>query len=378
MKKILILGTASPQVDAIKYCQELGLEVHACGHKMIGEGVEIADVFVLMDIKNKESVLEYCQKNEIDYIYSVGSEIAIPVANYVAKKLGLPYFLEPENTDIVNDKIVCRTKLGDDFFANIKYESIESQIELLNWNEFPAVMKPSDSQGQRGVRLVNNLEEAKNCFEEVIRYSPQKKIIVEEYISGPELSVNAFVTDGDVVFFQESDRISFDQYPGGIIKEHLVPSKYTLRNKILKDKIIKMVQESVTRLKIENGPVYYQFKLNDNMDPKLIEVTPRLDGCHMWRLIKYYNGVDLLDATFQLLFENKEQARNVFTKSEKPFNRRYRLKFMMEEPNKKVIKEKYSTENAIFKKWYYEDGDKVREVNGFIERIGYYISPLKL
>lgn len=376
MKKILILGTASPQVDAIKYCQELGLEVHACGHKRIGEGVEIADVFVLIDIKNKDSVLDYCQKSDIDYIYSVGSEIAIPVANHVAKKLGLPHFLEPEDTDIVNDKIVCRTKLGEDFFANIDYMDVYNREDLASWKKFPAIIKPSDGQGQRGVRLVENEERLHEYFEEVMTYSSDKSIIIEEFISGPELSINAFVIDGDVVFFQESDRISYDQYPGGIIKEHLVPSKYTLENKILKDKIIRMVQESVTRLKIKNGPVYYQFKLNDNMDPKLIEVTPRLDGCHMWRLIKYYNSVDLLDATFQLLFGNKEQVRNVFTKSDKPVKRGYRLKFMMEEPNKRVIKEKFSTENAIFKQWYYEDGDEVREVNGFIERVGYYIVAL--
>ena len=57
-----------------------------------------------------------------------------------------------------------------------------------------------------------------------------------------------------------------------------------------------LVSEAVTKLEINNGPVYFQIKI-ENGHPYLIEVTPRLDGCHMWRLIKEYTGVNLLDIT---------------------------------------------------------------------------------
>lgn len=373
--KILILGTSHPQVDAIIYCQEIGLEVYACGHKKIGKGVEIADEFNIVDIKNKEEVLNYCKENGIDYVYSVGSEIAIPTANYVSKELGLPYFIEPKYTDIANDKTIWRDRLGTNFFGNIKYMGIKNKKNLSNWENFPAIMKPSDGQGQRGVRSVDNVKEARAAYDDVISYSGTDKIIIEEYIRGPELSVNAFVIDGNVIFFQESDRISFDEYPGGIIKEHKIPSRYTSEDEELRNKIYKLTQEAVNKLSIENGPAYIQLKLDKEKDPKIIEFTPRLDGCHIWRLINFYTGSNILEATFRLLFGQKEKAKKALERVDK--REEYILKFLVEKPNNTVNKEKYDLSESLFSDWYYDQGDEVREVNGFIERVGYKIERVK-
>lgn len=369
--KILILGTSNPQLDSIIYCQKRGLEVHACGHKKIGRGVKVADKFSIIDIKNKKEVLDYCEKNNIDYIHSVGSEMALPTVNYVSKELGLPYFLEPEVTDLSKDKTILRNRLGDDFLGNVDYMGIRNKHELSSWKSFPAVIKPTDGQGQRGVRKIDNVSEAKKYFDEVMSYSNKKKIIIEDYVDGPEISVNAFVIDGSLIFFQDSDRISFQEYPGGIIKEHHIPSKYSAEDEELKRILQMMTQEAVDRLSIKNGPVYIQLKLKDKKNPKLIEFTPRLDGCHIWRLIKYYSEADVLDATFQLLFGKKENALKALNEVDK--DGKYFLEFMTEKPDNIVNKDKYNLDDALFVDWYYDQGEKVREVNGFVERVGYKI-----
>lgn len=373
--KVLILGTSAPQSDGIRYCQEKGLEVHACGHKRIGIGVDIADKFQLIDIKDKEEVLHYCKENDIDYVYSVGSEIAIPTANHVSKRLGLPYFIEPEMTDLANDKTIWRDRLGDDFFGNIEYFGLSEKEELSEWERFPAIMKPADGQGQRGVRMVNDQEEARSYFDEVKDHSGTGKIIMEEYITGPELSINGFVIDGEVIFLQDTDRISFDEYPGGIIKEHYIPSMYSSKDEGLKEDIHEMARGAIEKLSIDDGPVYIQLKLKDELDPKIIEIAPRLDGCHLWRLIKHHKGSDILDATFRLLFGQKEKAKEALR--EKNDGGKYKLKFLMEKTEGTVDKKKYDIDEASFVEWYYDQGDKVREVNGFIEKVGYMISPLK-
>ncbi len=369
--KILILGTSNPQLDAIRYCQKKGLTVHACGHKRIGKGVDAADRFDLIDIKNEDEVLRYCEMNDIDYVYSVGVEVAVPTANHVSKKLGLPYFIEPENTDLSKDKTVWRRRLGIDFSGNVKFRGMKSKEELSSWDRYPAIMKPSDGQGQRGVRLVAGREEAMAYFSEVAKFSSTGKMMIEEYVSGPELSINAFVIDGEIVHFQETDRISFDEYPGGIIKEHHIPSKYLSKEEKLRRETFDMVQEAVDKLSMDNGPVYVQLKLEEEKRPKLIEITPRLDGCHLWRLIKYHSGADILDATFRSLFGQKEKAEEALRENDK--RGRFKLEFMMEKPDKTVDKEKYDLDDPSYIEWYYDQGDEIREVNGFIEKIGYRI-----
>ncbi|MFW6040859.1 MAG: ATP-grasp domain-containing protein, partial [Thermoplasmatota archaeon] len=225
------------------------------------------------------------------------------------------------------------------------------------------------------VRPVDNVKEAKAAYDDVIGYSGNEKIIIEEYIRGPELSVNAFVIDGDAIFFQESDRISFDEYPGGIIKEHRIPSRFTFKDEVLRSKIHKMTQKAVNKLSIDNGPAYIQLKLDKEKDPKIIEFTPRLDGCHIWRLINFYSGADILDATFRLLFGHKKKAKETLERVDK--GEEYILKFLVEKPNNIVNKEKYDLSESLFSDWYYNQGDKVREINGFIERVGYQIVRVK-
>jgi len=59
--------------------------------------------------------------------------------------------------------------------------------------------------------------------------------------------------------------------------------KYYIPSKISKDakaKIRRMVENVLGELKISNGPVYFRIKIKEDK-PKIIEITPRLDGCHL-------------------------------------------------------------------------------------------------
>ena len=66
------------------------------------------------------------------------------------------------------------------------------------------------------------------------------------------------------------------------------------------EKVKDLVQRVLQKLEIKDGPAYFQIKVVGD-EPYLIEVTPRLDGCHMWRLINIYCGVNLLDMSFKQL-----------------------------------------------------------------------------
>ena len=56
MKKVLILGVASVQMDAILLLKEMGFEVHACAMAKDGPGAEVADIFTIINILDRDNI----------------------------------------------------------------------------------------------------------------------------------------------------------------------------------------------------------------------------------------------------------------------------------------------------------------------------------
>ena len=367
--KFLVLGIGNAQVDLIKKLA-IDHEIHAVSYLPEGAGRQFVDTFKQIDIKDEQSVFEYARLHSIDIIYSIGSDLGMMTAAAVSNKLKLPSFVTPEIARVCHNKGLLRSRLGK-LDWNVKHNILEGISNMAEFS-YPFILKPVDSQGQRGVFLVKNKRDFFERFSTSLRYSRSERLIVEEYIEGPEISVNAYVVDGEIRFSFISDRIVWSGFSGGIIHKHRFPSQFiTIESTI---KIRQLMMEVIDRIGIENGPVYFQIKLKRNTEPKLIEVTPRLDGCHLWRLIKHATGVDLLEITTNHLMGNIENSF-VFKNGNGTPNGdgTWVLEFMCEKPEKEVDINKYDTSNSLYQDWYYENGETVNPMNTFMEKCGYQI-----
>lgn len=370
--KVLILGVASVQMDAILQLKKLGYITYACAMAKDGPGADAADYFDIINILDKELLIKHIKSNGISLVYSVGSDLAMPIACSISEQLGMPHFVSAKTALICNNKNLMRTELGKHFKGNVKYQIIESEkddIEL----EFPFILKPTDAQGQRGVKLVKNLEEYQESYKIAKNYSRSGLVILEQYISGPELSVNGYLVDGEIRFLIPSDRDTWSEYTG-LIHKHIVPTENLTSDiaKILKD----MVESACKKLGISNGPVYAQIKIEEGL-PYIIEITPRLDGCHMWNILEYYTGVNLLKLTFEHLITNDISELD---KQYKEFKNAYALEFICQIPNTNADYSTYQKkiQNSLENFNYYKQGDKVRPVNGRFDKIGYFIKKYKM
>lgn len=366
-KRILILGAGNAQIDAIDYCKAHGYEVTGCSYTTVDCGIPHLDHFEQVDIKSVEGVVGLAKKYGVCAIYSVGSDLAMPVVMKASRILSLPHFITPEAAEACHSKDRTRQTLGEDFEGNAAFIVCNSLEEALGYKAFPGMMKPVDSQGQRGCFRVDTPEDIKRHFDTSLGYSFDGRVIIEEYIDGPEVSVNAYMQDGVMKFALVSDRYAFDDLPGGIIKEHRVPSSFA--DKETQKKTVDLCRRVAEKIGIDNGPCYFQIKIKDGRTPVLLEVTPRLDGCHMWRLIKHYCGADLLDACFRHLLEGESVLDEEY---DMPRDE-YGLIFMSDEPNTRFDRSKFDVSGAEFACYYYNDGDRVLKINGYIEKCGYII-----
>lgn len=366
-KRILILGAGNAQIDAIEYCKAHGYEVVGCSYTTVDCGIPHLDIFEQVDIKSIEGVKALAEKYGVSAVYSVGSDLAMPTVMKVSEQLGLPHFITAEAAEICHSKGRMRETLGEGFEGNAAFRVCSTLEEALEYSSFPGMMKPVDSQGQRGCFKVESAEVIRERFAASLDYSFEGKVIIEEFIDGPEVSVNAYMQDGKMKFALVSDRYAFDELPGGIIKEHRVPSSFA--DEEAQAKTVDLAARVAAKIGINNGPCYFQIKLKDGKEPVILEVTPRLDGCHMWNLIKHYCGADLLEACFRQLLEGESVLDGEYSMPREE----YSLIFMSREPNTKFSKADFDTEGAEYVCYYYNDGDRVLKINGYMEKCGYII-----
>jgi len=368
-KNILILGVGNAQVDAIKVCKESGYNVFAISYHDEGPGKKFVDKFDVINITNKKEILNYVYKNMIDFVYSVGSDIAMPTIGYVSSKSGKPMLVSCKTAELLQNKAMLRNFLSKNNLCSIPFKILSEISNEINWNLFPAIIKPVDSQGQRGVYKVISFEEIKKYFSKTLKHSRCKKVILEKYIDGMEISVNSFVYNGKIIYNFISDRLVVNDAPGGIACGHRLPSQAP---KLIQKKADKLTKEIISKLNIKNGPVYFQLKYNSN-DVFVIEVAPRLDGCHIWRLIKLKYGIDFMNLTFNILSNKLNVSNHNFSVPETQYDGSLRLEFFLQKPGTLVKIKTEKLENLLYKEWYYSNDEIVKPINGYLEKTGYQI-----
>lgn len=367
-KKILVLGIGPSQVDLIKSAKDMGMEVFACAYDKDGPGLELVDEFREIDIKNVEAVTEYAREKKVDVVYTMALESAVSTIAQVSEELNLPTVTSMETLNKITNKSVWRNSLGD-ISGNLKSYSSSKLSDFKKWSIYPAILKPVDGSGQRGVHKVNDFKDVEKVFDESIGHSTIGELIIEEYAEGHEISINTFMYKGELKVAVVSDRVSYIDYPGGIIKEHHIPSR--IFDASVEEKAIKLAGKVNEILNFENGHIYFQMKVHNN-EPKLIEFTPRFDACHMWRLIFHSTGLDLRKAALETLVYGQSSEVERCDLKEKLKKRK--TIFISDLPGTIVKKSKYEIpENTLYTEWYYNEGEKVKSVTGYIEKVGYYI-----
>lgn len=365
--KVLILGVASVQMDAVLELKKIGCETYTVAMAKDGPAADVADHFDAINILDEDAVIRHIQENQIDVVYSTGSDLAMPVACRISERLGMPHFVTSQAAYICNHKNAMRSTLTAECEGNIPYQVLteKAKIEI----EYPAMLKPSDSQGQRGIFLIHSQEEFEEHFEEARKYSREGKVIVEKYVDGPEVSVNGYMVNGVLRFIVASDRDTWPEYTG-LIHRHIVPGREF--SKEAEKRMTRILEDACNRIGILNGPVYFQMKVMGDQ-PYIIEMTPRLDGCHMWNILERATGVNLMQLTFKhLLFNDVSELDKI-----RPEVTPMELVFWCQVPKTQMDRSKLELpEDALYHFYYYETGDTIRPVNGRFDKIGYYIRNL--
>ena len=156
---------------------------------------------------------------------------------------------------------------------------------------FPAVMKPVDSQGQRGIFLVQDIGEVRTHIAETLSYSREDKALLEEFYENDEITVNGWAVDGDVTLLSVVDRLTIKSGNRiGICLGHNFPSVHLDSNY---NEIEDLTKRIAAAFGITNGPMYFQYLVG--ADGIIVnEIAMRIGGAYEDLTIPLIVDIDVI------------------------------------------------------------------------------------
>ncbi len=301
MKKVLMLGGSTSQICAIKKAQEMGLYVIICDYLADNPGQYVADEFYQISTTDKEAVLALAKKTGVSAVICYASDPAAPSAAYACEKLGFatnPY----ESVMVLSNKDTFRAYLKENGFNTPKafyYSDFNEYICDGDKFPYPVMVKPVDSSGSKGINKIYSKDELEFAFNDAMKYSRAKRIIVEEFIEkkGYQISGDGFSVDGVLKFrFFGNEFYSNDK-----IKEYvpLGESFPSVLDDNTQQRIHNELQRLITCLGMKTGAYNIEVILDKNDNIYILELGARNGGSLIPQITKYATGVDMVEYTIK-------------------------------------------------------------------------------
>lgn len=292
---ILILGAAALQLPLIKYTKSRGFRVIVVSIPGHYPGFGYADRSIYCDIRDGEKILSLIKNENIVAVLTDQTDISVPTVAFLCDRLGLHGNSE-KIAQIYSNKNLMRKVCDDIKIPNLRHICVSKIADAKDWDIYPAILKPEDSQGSRGVHKVNTFEELTDVLEHTLSFSYSGVAILEEFFVGNEIVVEGYVQDGKYINFGIGDRKYFD-LPGMFIPSQTIFP--TTINDTLIGKILDNERKIHSHLSPSFGMIHSEYLVNEQSGEFfLVETALRGGGVyissHLIPLYTNFNNYDLL------------------------------------------------------------------------------------
>lgn len=369
MKRLLIIGASILQLPAIKKAKELGHYVAVADFNPNAIGIPYADKYYNASTIDIEAICRVAEDFNPDGIMTLATDMPMRSIAAATSRLDLP--------GISMETAIKSTDKGEMIKA-FKEHNVESpwfyiiekdeQLQkVMSQIEYPCILKPTDNAGSRGVMLVNSEAELKEAYQYSVSQSRGGMVILEEYMTGPEVSVEVMVVDGEPHVLQVTDKLTTGA-PYFVEMGHNQPSMLPMEDvEHIKD----LACRAVKSVGINCGPSHVEIKLTPS-GPKMVELGARMGGdCITTHLVPLSTGVDMVKATIDVALGLTPNVTPTLQKGsairffDAPCGIISAIEGTEEAKNIEGVQEISFTKNV---------GDEVTEIHSSIDRSGFVIT----
>lgn len=322
METLLFLGASVSQLPAIRYARERGFRVVAVDGDPNAVAFTHADVAEVIDFSDVDAVAEVAARVGADGILAVSTDRAVVPAAAVAERIGLPG-IGLDVARAMTHKPTMRERLTSAGIAQPRYVALGSDSDLgraAATVPLPAVLKPADSGGQRGLFMIERREDLARRLPESLAASRTSEAMLEEYVEGVELNVLLAVRDGTPTVLSVSDRLRPTGPGFGVGWIHSFPS--ALPASVLEE-VRDLACSAVRALGLRNGIAFPQVIASDRGMVVIVEVAARIPAGQMADLVRHGTGIELFEIAIAQALGNRVDDRMVTASFTRPIAIRF-------------------------------------------------------
>ena len=294
----MIVGASVLQLPAILKAKEMGLHVAVADYNPKAMGIQYADKYYDANTMDEDAILKASEDYQPDGIMTLATDMPMRGVAKTSDKLHL-HSISYETAVKATDKFDMIKAFKEQdvpspwFFVADSLEELKSHEQEVT---FPCIIKPTDNAGSHGVAKVFSFQELLDNYEYAHSCSRHGKVIVEEYLDGPEVSVEVMVVNGEVNILQITDKITTEA-PHFVEMGHTQPSR-------LPDDIQKAIRNvtvaACKAIGIDKGPAHVEMKTTKR-GPVMIELGARMGGDNITtHLVPLSTGIDMVGSTIKV------------------------------------------------------------------------------
>ena len=297
-KKLLVLAAGILQVPIIKRAHEMGIYVIAADGDPNACGLKYADKAIVANITSEEEMLRVAREEKIDGVIHPCSEVSMNVMGRINDELHLSGISKEQAIRATNKHLM--REAFEAYGAPSPMSRCFTDVEVA-WGSFctdftgACILKPSRNSGSRGIAKINSniqMDEFARLFEIAKGESRDKQVMLEQFIEGPEFSIEIIVWDGQVNVLTVTDKKTTEA-PHFVELGHNQPSCFPAETV---KKIKAAAVAGVKALGVNNCACHAEVKVQDG-EPYIMEIGARMGGDFISTVLTPLStGVDMIAA----------------------------------------------------------------------------------
>jgi biotin carboxylase len=329
MKTLLVIGGGIEAIPGVQLAKEMGLHVVVSDMNADAPCMALADDTLIASTYDIDSTVQQAREyheqiRRLDGVMCIATDVPLTVAT-VAAELGLPG-IPIEAARLASDKLLMKDKFAADGIPIPWYSAVSDPrhlAEIVTERGTDLVIKPADSRGSRGVLRLSDDVDLEWAFAEALQHSPSQRVMVEQFLAGPQVSTESLVVDG-VTFtpgFADRNYELLDEYAPHIIEDGgELPSHLPHE---LQDEVRDLVSRAAASLGVTNGVVKGDIVISDGV-PHVIELAARLSGGYFCtHEIPLNTGVDLVGNAIRLAVGDPVDTADLVPRYQRAVSQRY-------------------------------------------------------
>lgn len=364
MKIILIIGAGRSQIPAIISAKKMGLTTVAVDGNQKAPGLSMADYYEICDTYDGYAAMKIAEKYAVNGVVTIATDSGVMAAAMVTQYLGLPG-VSVETARIATDKSLQRKIFAErsvpsvDFGVTSTADDIHDIAERI---QFPLIVKPVDRAGKLGISKVTTPEELNTAFNYAKAVSRSGKVILEQFMVGPEVSVESLTFKGKTRIIAITDKMTTSgQYCVEI--GHTIPSELP---KSIQGEVCQVAIKGLASLGLQYGGGHAEIIITQE-GPKIVEIGARLGGWIAADMVSLATGVDMVEGVINI-------AMAVEPDTTPKFNRGVALRIVSSRPG--IVSRIYGQDRVkdsagvIISEVFIKEGETIRPLRNGFDRIG--------